>query len=76
MNNPSQELHHGFYGKDIIGISIFPVCTRCHQMVCHSKENWIRDKTNPVWRNRNTASFLARLQTGYMLLYGGINHEK
>lgn len=70
----SEELHHASYGKDCIGFSVFPVCTRCHQSVCHAPDNWIVDYKNPVWGNHNSAEFTQRLQLGYKLLYGGIDH--
>ena len=74
MVNKSEELHHAFYGKDIIGVSTFPVCKKCHDQICHSPRHWTRDKDNPVWGNKNTPQFLERLQLGYKLLYQGINH--
>ena len=75
LTRTSEELHHAKYGQDEIGKTIFPVCVECHQLECHSKENWIYDPKNPVWGNRNTAKFIERLQLGYQLLYGGINHD-
>lgn len=75
MTRKSQEIHHAFYGNDIIGVSTYPVCAKCHQTICHSPENWIKDHQNPVWKNRNTMQFTQRLQLGYKLLYEGINHQ-
>ena len=73
MTAKSEELHHAFYGRDIIGVSVFPTCLSCHQNVCHSSDNWVIDHKNPVWKNRNTTGFTQRLQLGYKLLYEGIN---
>ncbi|MGA1256913.1 MAG: hypothetical protein ACO3YX_07885, partial [Candidatus Nanopelagicaceae bacterium] len=75
MTRKSQELHHAFYGNDIIGVSVYPVCISCHRAICHSPENWIKDHHNPLWKNRNTEEFIERLQLGYKLLYEGINHQ-
>lgn len=70
--NPSEELHHAKYGNDVIGETVFPVCLKCHESVCHSSKNWLKDKYNPVWKNQNTAEFIERLKIGYKLLYKGI----
>jgi len=75
VTGKSEELHHAFYGKDIIGVSTFPVCLRCHTTICHSRENWITDPKDPVWGNRNTDKFRQRIQTGYRLLYEGVEHR-
>ena len=74
LTKQSEELHHAKYGQDSIGHTVFPVCKQCHQIVCHSQENWIVDHKNPVWESRNTEKFLQKLQLGYQLLYEGINH--
>lgn len=73
MVKKSEQLHHAYYGQDVIGESVFPVCLRCHQTICHSSENWIVDKDDKVWKNRNTPKFIDRLKLGYRLLYEGIN---
>lgn len=73
MVKKSDEIHHAYYGKDAIGESTFPVCLSCHQSICHSPKNWIKDGSNPLWKNRNTSEFLQRLRLGYQLLYEGIN---
>jgi hypothetical protein len=67
----SEEVHHACYGKgDIIGEHVFPVCCKCHDKHCHSQENWIVDRADPVWGNHNTAAALERLKLGYQLLAG------
>lgn len=75
LMNRSTNLHHAYYGKDEIGVSTFPVCEQCHRQQCHSRQNWIKDKHNPVWENRNTEEFRERLQLGYQLLYKGISWD-
>ncbi|WP_375511432.1 hypothetical protein [uncultured Nostoc sp.] len=74
LTNKSEEIHHAYYGNDIIGISTFPTCYRCHDEIFHSSINWIKSRINPVWGNRNTDEFITRLRLGYQLLYGGIKH--
>jgi|GEM_PF-3671641 len=73
ITSKSDELHHAYYGEDVIGESVFPVCLRCHQTICHDPKNWIIDHKNQLWKNRNTTKFLERLRLGYKLLYEGIN---
>ena len=73
LSSKSEEIHHALYGNDIAGVSIFAVCDRCHTKVCHNRQNWIKDKKNPVWKNRNTEEFTARLKLGFELLSKGIN---
>ena len=80
LSAKSKEIHHALYGNDIAGISIFAVCVsearrrhRCHTKVCHSRQNWIKDSSNPVWKNRNTEEFTARLRLGFELLSKGID---
>ncbi|MCC5668207.1 hypothetical protein LC653_31190 [Nostoc sp. CHAB 5784] len=72
LTNKSKEIHHAYYGNDVIGVSTFPTCYRCHDEICHSPTNWIKNPSNPVWGNRNTDEFIIRLRLGYQLLYGGI----
>jgi hypothetical protein len=72
LTKPSEQLHHAKYGCDRIGLTVFPVCLECHDLVCHSSLNWQKDKSNPVWNNQNTPEFTERLKLGYRLLYGGI----
>lgn len=69
--NPSEEIHHTNYRKsgDRYGINIFPVCKHCHTRVCHSSENWIKSKTDPVWGNHNTKDFTDLLKLRYKFLY-------
>ncbi len=75
LTRPSEELHHASYRNDKIGVTVFPVCRKCHQSECHSPSNWMIDKNNRVWGNKNTPKFTKRLQLGYKLLYGGIDHD-
>jgi hypothetical protein len=72
LTKKSEEIHHAYYGNDVIGVSTFPTCYRCHDEICHSPTNWIKNPSNPVWGNRNTDEFITRLRLGYQLLYGGI----
>lgn len=72
LSRRSEQIHHAYYGNDIIGISTFPTCASCHSLVCHSPTNWVICRSNPVWGNRNTDEFITRLRLGYQLLYGGI----
>ncbi|MCC5669229.1 hypothetical protein LC653_36670 [Nostoc sp. CHAB 5784] len=72
LTKKSEEIHHAYYGNDVIGVSTFPTCYRCHDEICHSPTNWIKNPSNPVWGNRNTEEFITRLRLGYQLLYGGI----
>ncbi|MBW4675913.1 MAG: hypothetical protein KME52_18400 [Desmonostoc geniculatum HA4340-LM1] len=73
LSAKSKEIHHALYGNDVAGFSIFAVCDKCHKRVCHSRQNWIKDKNNPVWKNRNTEEFISRLRLGFELLNIGIN---
>ncbi|MFN6455734.1 MAG: hypothetical protein RM022_026540 [Nostoc sp. EfeVER01] len=75
LTKKSEEIHHAYYGNDIIGQSTFPTCYRCHNEICHSPINWIKSRSNPVWGNRNTDEFITRLRLGYQLLYGGIIYD-
>jgi len=63
-------LHHTSYGGNRLGDNWFPVCKRCHDDLCHSPDNWMKDNKNPVWGNRNTEGFTKRLRLGYQLLSG------
>ncbi|MBD2536875.1 hypothetical protein H6G97_49705 [Nostoc flagelliforme FACHB-838] len=74
LTKKSEEIHHAYYGNDVIGVSTFSTCYRCHHEICHSPINWIKNPSNPVWGNRNTDDFITRLRLGYQLLYGGIKH--
>jgi hypothetical protein len=69
--NKSEEVHHSSYRKsgDKYGINFFPVCKYCHKNVCHSSENWIISKTDPVWKNKNTPAFVKTLQRNYRKLH-------
>lgn len=74
--NKSNQIHHAYYGNDVAGESVFPVCTKCHRLTCHSKKYWIKDSKNPVWENRNTETFLQRLRMGYKLLNKGLTPSR
>lgn len=76
MRRKSEEIHHAFYRKegDIPGFNVFACCLSCHDSVCHSSKNWIRDKVDPVWKNCNTESFTQRLRFGYEILNKGIKY--
>ena len=69
--NDSQEIHHSSYRKsgDRYGINIFPVCKYCHKNICHSTTNWLTNKDNPVWKNKNTPAFTKMLQRNYKQLH-------
>jgi hypothetical protein len=66
-------MHHTEYtSQEKLGINWFPLCEKCHHEVAHASSNWIRSKSDPVKKNRNTAEFVKRLQLGFNLLYKGI----
>lgn len=84
---PSNILHHSQYGKDAIGVTVFPVCggrydddgnllsgssPGCHELKCHAPSNWITYKRSPLWKNHNTPEFERKLRLGYQLLNKGI----
>lgn len=50
------------YPDDVVG-----VCNACHTKVCHSAENWIKNRSNPML-NRNTPEFHALLQKNWQVL--------
>lgn len=68
----TEEWHHSSYrlGRDEPGENWFPVCRKCHTNICHSKENWIVDKTESS-NNRNTETFTQRLKLGYLIVTEG-----
>ncbi|WP_414755555.1 hypothetical protein [Anabaena sp. CCY 9910] len=68
VKRKSVHIHHAYYGNDVIGESIFPVCMDCHYFACHHKDNWIRSLENPIWENRNTEEFTECLRLGYKAL--------
>jgi len=70
------EVHHAKYcnwlgfliaGKEKLGINIFPLCKSCHNHA-HRKINYIKDRKNPVLRNRNTNHFHRVLINSYSSL--------
>ena len=75
MVSPAQEIHHTSYGSDSLGINWFPVCVKCHKQQCHSSENWIKDKDDPLWSNRNTEDFVEMMQRNYRSLSSSIFTE-
>ncbi len=60
----SEEIHHGYYGNDRVGVSTFPVCRSCHTTKCHDPKNWIPERDH--MKSRNTSIFLAYLQHSYL----------
>lgn len=65
--------HHAMYrdilgrvaGREIAGIHIFPLCNRCHEKA-HSRLNWIQNRQDFVWGNRNQPHFYWKLIRGYL----------
>jgi|GEM_PF-6587366 len=61
----------------VVGRDIFPLCGTattpgtCH-FAAHQKENWIKDKKDPVLGNHNTSEFVKKLKLGYQLLSSAI----
>jgi hypothetical protein len=76
LAKPSEEIHHVRYkdqygaiaGREIPGVDIFPVCIKCHDSECHSKENWVIAKVKPELNNHSTEDAVERLKIGYELL--------
>lgn len=69
----SAALHHAVYGSgDIIGQHLFPVCDWCHDksnpIGVHSRDNWHRDKADPVFGNCNSPEAIEKLKAGYQRL--------
>ena len=62
----STVIHHSRYmhNKDTPGVNLFPVCDRCHTL-CHTPQTWIKDKGNPLWKNRNTPKWESKLKTWF-----------
>jgi hypothetical protein len=70
LKRKAKELHHTSYGgKPLSRLydNWFPVCFTCHRKA-HRKENWKKDRKDPVWGNRNTFEFKKRLTMGVSLL--------
>jgi len=70
------ETHHSTYqnwlgfpiaGRERLGVNIFPLCKSCHNKA-HWKNNYIKDKKNPVFWNRNTKQFIKLLKHNYRKL--------
>jgi len=82
---PSKQCHHVRYrdkrgaikGREVAGRDVFPVCGSvnepgtCH-FVAHLKENWIRDKKDPLLGNHNTSAFVKKLKLGYAILSASV----
>jgi hypothetical protein len=73
---PNLEAHHSKYtdwlgfaiaGREKVGVNIFPLCLSCHSLA-HRKINYIKDRKNPIFGNRNTKEFHQGLLKGYFLL--------
>jgi len=60
----SKVIHHAAYGNDKPGYTVFPVCVRCHNSICHSPTNWIRHKE--VMKSHNTPDFTEYLRMQYL----------
>jgi hypothetical protein len=72
----STEVHHSSYGNDIVGKSIFPVCSSCHMNICHAPNNWI--KSNNKMKSKNTNEFILylRMQFDFInIVHNPINGE-
>lgn len=89
LTRRSTVIHHSRYGKDQIGVTVFPVCggryddqgnllkgcrKGCHENICHAPQNWVQYRNAPLWRNHNTPQFEKQLQVGYALLNKGVKH--
>lgn len=75
LKRPSEQAHHTRYlgVADEPGGNLYPVCggkgkEGCHDLLCHSFENWIVDNQNPVWGNHNTFEWENKLRAGFELL--------
>jgi hypothetical protein len=60
----STHVHHAYYGDDVVGTSIFPICESCHGSVCHSRENWIPNKQE--MKAKNTPAFINKLRIQFL----------
>ncbi len=49
------------------GIYLFPLCKECHKKA-HSPQNYIKDRYDPVWRNRNTDAYIKYIRRRYIKL--------
>jgi hypothetical protein len=72
LKKKSTEVHHTKYGSDKPGVTVFPLCKACHDR-SHKSENWIKSKSNPVWKNHATKDWEERLKLGFKLLNEGVN---
>lgn len=70
------ETHHSMYknwlgfpiaGREKLGVNIFPLCPHCHNKA-HWKINYLKDRTNPVFGNKNTKQFSQSLRQNYRKL--------
>lgn len=71
LERESSEVHHTDYQGELDqkGVNQYPVCSgrddTCHEKLCHSFTNWIKDRENPVWGNHNTEEWKNKLRSGY-----------
>lgn len=61
----AEEVHHAYYSKARLGCErvfdqLFPLCKLCHK-IAHRRVNWLWDKIDPCWGNRNTEAFHQQL---------------
>lgn len=77
------EVHHAKYcnwlgfsiaGRERVGVDIFPLCLSCHYQA-HNGLNYIKDKKNPVLRNRNTPQFYQVLTNNYYSLINKLKNS-
>jgi hypothetical protein len=67
--------------REIIGWDVFPVCGSqneqgsCHWRL-HLNTNWVRDKTDPTWRNHNNWMAVYRLRIGWLLLNQSVRAKR
>ncbi|MBL1177642.1 hypothetical protein [Pantanalinema sp. GBBB05] len=64
-NARAEEVHHAYYSQARLGCErvfdqLFPLCKLCHK-IAHRRINWIWDKIDPCWGNRNTEAFRQQL---------------
>lgn len=63
----STHIHHARYGFDSPGVTVFPVCRKCHDNVCHASINWIMSVDR--MKSRNTKEFTKWLQDRFLYIY-------
>lgn len=65
-NESATLVHHAFYGSDVCGWSIFPLCEKCHE-ISHLPQFWINNQ-NEIFA-RNTREFIQILRAKYYYAY-------